>query len=280
MMTINASNVKKLREVTGAGMMKCKEALVNSDGDFQKAVEFLRKKGLAEAQRRESRIATEGAIVTSVQGNRGVILEVNCETDFVAKGADFSALGENLAKGALAKGPIAIEALRESEEELINEFALKCGEKIHLRRFTLVQTDGHIGSYNHQGKMGVLVETDSGDAPLLKDLSMHIAAMNPLFISEDQIDDNFRNKETEIYTAQLREEKKDEKIIPNIVRGKLKKMVKDICLVNQVFFKDSKQTVGQFLGGVKVKEFIVYRLGEGIEKKSPDLAAEVAQMTK
>ena len=265
---ISASDVKKLREMTGAGMMKCKEALSQCDGNVQNAVDFLRKKGLAEAQKRQSRVAAEGIIVTLTQDNQGVILELNCETDFVAKGDDFQSLGQRIAQGALKSPPESVEALVEREKEVLNQFALRCGEKIHLRRFLHIGAEGGIGSYNHGGRMGVLVETNGGDLGQLKDLAMHIGGMKPLFVSADKIDDDFKKREAEIYTAQLKEEGKPEAMIPRIVEGKLKKMAKDICLLEQAFLKDPDKSVKEFLGNITVKRFIIYRLGEGVEKNS------------
>ena len=274
-----ATDVRKLREITGAGMMKCKEALKETEGDIEAAVDFLRKKGLAAAQKKQSRIASEGMIVTLVERDRGVIVEVNCETDFVSKGDDFQNFAKGVATSILQNNPEDLEVLKKAQESELNEFALKCGEKVDIRRFEIMETQGVLGHYNHGGKIGVLVEAGGGDAELLKDISMHITASSPQFISVDDIDDDFRNKEAEIYTAQLKEEGKPDKMIGNIVQGKLKKLSKEVCLLEQPFLKDPEKTVKQFLGDIEIVKFIKFNLGEGIEKKKNNLAEEVAEMT-
>ena len=279
-MGLTAMDVKKLREATGVGMMQCKQALAETNGDFQAAIEFLRKKGLNAAQKKQSRIAAEGAIVTFVESGRGVIAEINCETDFVSKGDEFKNFSNGIARYIWKTYPVDIAALKVEKESEINEFTLKCGEKVDIRRFEMVETDGSLGCYNHGGKIGVLVEASKGAETQLKDIAMHIAAMSPQFISEEQVDDNFRNKETEIYTAQLKAQGKPDKIIQSIVGGKLAKLFKEICLLEQAFLKDSEQTIKQFLGDIQIKQFIKFNLGEGIEKKEDNLAEEVAKMTR
>ena len=279
-MVPTATDVRKLREMTGAGMMKCKEALVETKGDMQEAIDFLRKKGLAAAQKKQSRIASEGVVRAVVEGNKGIVVEINCETDFVSKGSDFQTFSDNVTDTILKKNPLDITALREMIESQLNEFVLKCGEKVDVRRFELVETTGCLGYYNHGSKIGVLVESvQGGDSIMLKDVAMHVAAMSPKFIDADSIDDDFKNKEAEIYTAQLKEEGKPEKIIGNIVQGKLKKLAKEVCLLEQAYLKDPDKTVKQFLGDVQIKRFVKFNLGEGIEKKEDNLADEVARMT-
>ena len=279
-MGLTALDVKKLREATGVGMMQCKKALAETNGDFQAAVEFLRKKGLDAAQKKQSRIAAEGAIVTFVENNRGVVAEVNCETDFVSKGDDFKNFADGVARYIWETTPADIAVLKAAKESEINEFTLKCGEKVDIRRFEIFESDGGLGCYNHGGRIGVLVEASGGTSEQLKDVAMHIAAMSPRFISEDQVDEDFKNKESEIYTAQLKEQGKPDHIIQNIVRGKLAKLFKDICLLEQAFLKDSERTVKQFLGDIQIRRFTKVHLGEGIEKKEDNLADEVAKMTK
>ena len=278
-MGLTAMDVKKLREATGVGMMQCKKALAETNGDFQAAVEFLRKKGLDAAQKKQSRIAGEGVIVTLVENNRGVVAEINCETDFVSKGEDFKNFAEKVTRYIWENSPIDVAALKAAKESEINEFTLKCGEKVDIRRFEIVETDGSFGFYNHGGKIGVLVEASKGPETQLKDIAMHIAAMSPQFISVDQVDKDFKNKEAEIFTAQLKSQGKPDKIIDNIVRGKLAKLFKEICLLEQVFLKDSEKTVKQFLGDIRIRRFIKFNLGEGIERKEDNLAEEVAKMT-
>lgn len=292
-MSFSASDVKKLREMTGAGMMACKKALSENGGDMDAAVDFLRKKGLAAAQKKQSRIAAEGTVASLVEGNTGVIVEVNCETDFVSKGDDFKGFANEVANYILKEKPADIAALKSAKEEEVNELTLKIGEKIDIRRFETVQTEGALGSYNHGGRIGVLVDLKGADASnekvsdLLKDLSMHVAAAAPKFLSADDIDETFKQKEAEIYAAQLKEEGKPENMIEKIVQGKLKKLSSEVCLLEQKFVKDPDMTVGKLVESVAkevgadltVVGFKVLNLGEGIEKKEDNLADEVAKMT-
>lgn len=277
-MGLSATDVKKLREMTGAGMMKCKEALKETEGDLQAAVDFLRKKGLADAQKKQSRIAAEGVVVSLTNCDSGVIVEVNCETDFVSKGDQFQSFAREVAEYALESAPKDIEALREAKIEDTNELTLQCGEKVDIRRYQGFKTDGRLGHYNHGGKISVIVEANDGSEELLKDVSMHVAAASPKFISADQIDSDFKNKEAEIYAAQLREQGKPEQMIDKIVQGKLKKLAKEVCLLEQPFIKDPDKTVKQLLGNIEVKSFTKFNLGEGIEKRGENLADEVAQV--
>jgi elongation factor Ts len=292
-MSFSASDVKKLRETTGAGMMDCKKALTENGGDMDAAVDFLRKKGLAAAQKKQSRIAAEGAVASLVEGNTGVLVEVNCETDFVSKGDDFKGFANEVANYILKENPADIAALKTAKESEVNELTLKIGEKIDIRRFEVINTNGALGSYNHGGRIGVLVNLLGADASnekvseLLKDLSMHIAAAAPKFLSSDDIDETFKKKEAEIYAAQLKEEGKPENMIEKIVQGKLKKLSSEVCLLEQKFVKDPDTTVGKLVQAVAkevgadltVGGFKVLNLGEGIEKKEDNLADEVAKMT-
>lgn len=292
-MSFSASDVKKLREMTGAGMMACKQALSENSGDMDAAVDFLRKKGLAAAQKKQSRVAAEGAVATVVEGNTGVLVEVNCETDFVSKGDDFQGFAAGVANFILKDKPADVAALKATKDSEVNELTLKLGEKIDIRRFETVTTDGAIGSYNHGGRIGVLVEVKGADASnekvaeLLKDLAMHVAAASPKFLSADEIDADFKKKEAEIYAGQLKEEGKPENMIEKIVEGKLKKLSSEVCLLEQKFVKDPDTTVGKLVSTVAkevgadltVAGFKVLILGEGIEKKEDNLAEEVAKMT-
>ena len=281
-----AADVKKLREMTGAGMMACKEALKESQGDISVAVDFLRKKGLAAAHKRQSRVAAEGTIATLVEGNRAVVLEVNCETDFVSKGGDFQSFAKSVAGYVLKENVRTIDALRDAKSDEVNELTLKCGEKVEIRRLeTMDVVGGIVGSYNHGGRIGVLVglETSAEAGGLAKDLAMHIAAADPKFVDSGDIDEEFKKKESDIYAAQLREQGKPENMIDKIVQGKLKKLATEVCLLQQKFVKDQDKTVGQLVkecGEVKVSGFVKMNLGEGIEKKEESLASEVAKMTK
>jgi elongation factor Ts len=293
-MAISAGDVKNLREMTGAGMMDCKKALSECNGDIEAAVDYLRKKGLAAAQKKQSRVAAEGAVVTIVEGNKGVIVEVNCETDFVSKGDDFQNFAKEVASYVLANEPSTVEALREAKGDAANELTLKCGEKIDLRRFEIMKTEGALGSYNHGGRIGVLVDVNTKgnvNAPefqeLIKDLAMHVAAAAPTFLTAGDIDEAFKKREADIYAAQLREEGKPEQMIEKIVEGKLKKLASEVCLLDQKFVKNPDLTVTQLLtetakavgGEIVVKGFRKLNLGEGIEKKEDNLADEVAKMT-
>jgi elongation factor Ts len=293
-MSISAADVKNLREVTGAGMMDCKKALSECNGNLEEAVDYLRKKGLAAAQKKQSRVAAEGAVVTLVEGNKGVIVEVNCETDFVSKGDDFQNFAKDIATYVLKNEPADVEALRTAKGDAANELTLKCGEKIDLRRFEIMKTEGALGGYNHGGRIGVLVNVNTkADAKnpelqeLIKDLAMHVAAASPRFMAASDIDEDFKKREAAIYAAQLKEEGKPDAMIEKIVDGKLKKLASEVCLLDQKFVKNPDQTIAQLLADVSkkvgseivAKGFFKLNLGEGIEKKEDNLAEEVAKMT-
>jgi elongation factor Ts len=300
-MAISASDVKNLREMTGAGMMACKDALKETNGNIEEAVEYLRKKGLAQAEKKAGRIAAEGTIVTQTEGTTGVILEVNCETDFVSKGDDFQGFAKTIAAHILKNKPANVNALLEQTLDGASDtvaatttgLTAKCGEKVDIRRFTLATLDseGILGSYNHGGKIGVIVELATGlgskAEDLAKDLSMHVAAAAPKFLNAGDIDEDFKNKEAEIYKAQLRDQGKPEEMLDKIVMGKLNKLASEVCLMEQKFVKDPDlavkklvENVAKDLGGdIAVKAFHKVNLGEGIEKKEDNLAEEVAKMT-
>jgi elongation factor Ts len=297
-MAITASDVKQLREITGAGMMACKNALKEADGDMEKAVDFLRQKGLAAAQKKQSRIAAEGAVATFVEGNLGVVVEVNCETDFVSKGDDFQSFAKEIASHIVSNSPADVAELLTQKfngsdrtvSEAATELTLKCGEKIDLRRFELVKLTGSgvVGNYNHGGKIGVLVELNAPEAndavvELSKDLAMHVAAADPKFLTADDIDEAFKQREAAIYKAQLEEQGKPAEMIENIIKGKLNKLASEVCLLNQKFVKDPDTTVGKLIASIgsdlSVSKFVKLNLGEGIEKKEDNLADEVAKMT-
>ena len=286
-MNFSVRDVKELRKVTGAGMMACKNALKESAGSMDAAIDFLRKKGLAAAQKRQSRIAAEGSIATIVSEKKGVILEVNCETDFVSGGNDFKDLVMSMAQTVLDQNIQSLDDLRESQHNIVSDFTLKCGEKIDIRRFRTLEVDqGRLGHYNHGGRIGVLVglETSSSQIQSLsKDLAMHIAACDPKFISSEDIDEDFKRKEAEIYRAQFKEQGRPSNIIDKIVQGKLRKLATEVCLLEQKFVKDQDKTIKQLIkefGEVKVTNFIKFNLGEGIEKREDSLSEEVAKLTK
>lgn len=303
-MAYTATDVKNLRESTGAGMMDCKKALDECGGEVAKAVDYLRAKGLAAAAKKQSRIAAEGLVNAVVKGKLASVVEVNCETDFVAKNDDFINFTTTCANIAVDANINTIEALLAAKapngltvKDNISELTIKIGEKIDIRRIQVEKLDGNgtIGSYVHSGKIGVLckVETEkdvnSNDTfkDLVKDLCMQIAAANPQFLSASEIDETFKAKEAEIYAAQLKEQGKPEAMIPNIVKGKLAKLASDVCLYEQSFVKDPDTTIAKLIESVaktlgttvKVTKFTKFNLGEGIQKKEDNFAEEVAKMT-
>lgn len=302
-MAYTAADVKNLRETTGAGMMDCKKALDENGGDVQKSVDYLRSKGLAAAAKKQSRIAAEGMIASCVKGKIASLVEVNCETDFVAKNDAFQDFAKNTANLAVDSNLSSVEALLDAKgpagtvKDTISDLTIKIGEKIDLRRVSLLTLEGNgiIGSYVHSGKIGVLVALSSDKdvsaneafVELAKDISMHIAASNPQFLTSAEIDEDFKNKEAEIYAAQLKDQGKPEAMIPNIVKGKLNKLASEVCLYEQSFVKDPDTTVSKLIEGVatkvgatiKVEKFIKLNLGEGVEKKSENFAEEIAKIT-
>lgn len=302
-MAYTAADVKNLRETTGAGMMDCKKALDETQ-DFQKAVDYLRAKGLAAAAKKQSRIAAEGLIAAVVKGKLASLVELNCETDFVAKNDAFQGFVQTAANVAVDGNLSNVEALMNAKgpkgltlKDEVSELTIKIGEKIDLRRVELMKLDGNglIGSYVHSGKIGVLVKIESDKdvsgneavKELAKDLSMHIAAANPTFLDASQIDEAFKAREAEIYATQLREQGKPENMIPNIVKGKLNKLATEVCLYEQAFVKDPDTTVSKLIetvgktagANLKVTKFTKFNLGEGIEKKQENFAEEIAKLS-
>ena len=293
MAQITAGLVKELRERTGAGMMDCKKALAATDGDMDKAIDFLREKGLAAAAKKAGRIAAEGLVVSYVSEDSkvGVIVEVNCETDFVAKTENFQELVAGIAAHVAKSNPADMDALNASEIEegktvaaLITESIAKIGENISLRRFARYEVaEGMVAAYIHGGgKIGVLVSMTAGDAELGKDVAMHIAAANPGYLTREQVPTAELEHEKAVLTEQARNEGKPEKIIEKMVQGRIQKYYKEVCLVDQEFVKDPDQTVGKLVAaaGAAVTEFTRFQLGEGIEKKQEDFAAEVMAQIK
>jgi len=293
-MAITAALVKELRERTGAGMMECKKALVETDGDIDAAIESMRKSGQAKAAKKAGRTAADGAVVIAIAGDgkAGVMVEVNCETDFVAKDGNFSAFAETVAARALESGASDVDALAalpvdegnattvaQAREALV----AKIGENIQLRR--LVRFDdvrGGLYSYRHGVRIGVLVEIDGGDATLGKDIAMHIAATNPMCVSADEVPAAVLEKEREIFRVQALDSGKPEKIAEKIVEGKVRKYLEEVTLLGQAFVKDPDLTVEKLLSqsGAKVLRFVRIEVGEGIEKKQEDFAAEVMAQVK
>ena len=290
MAQITAAMVKELRELTGAGMMDCKKALTETNGDKQKAIDFLREKGIAKAAKKAGRIAAEGVVAAFVDeaAKVGAVVEVNCETDFVANTDKFHALADKVAKHIMAENPADMDALNasmldgKSVADFIKEAIANIGEKIDIRRFARYETKaGRIASYIHMGgKIGVLVELSGGTAELGKDISMQIAAANPACVNRSQVDPAALEHEREVLKKQALEEGKPEKIVEKMVEGRINAYYKEVCLLEQPFVKEPKQSVEEVLGGVEVARFARYQLGEGIEKKQEDFAAEVMAQVK
>lgn len=293
MAQITAALVKELRERTGAGMMDCKKALTAVEGDMDKAIDFLREKGLAAAAKKASRVAAEGVVGSylSTDGKVGAVVEVNCETDFVAKTDNFKALVEQIAAHIVATKPADIDALLASEieagqtvEALVTASVAKIGEKISVRRFALYEaTEGVVAAYIHGGgKIGVLVELKGGNAELGKDVAMHVAAANPSYLERSQVPAAELEHEKEVLSEQAKNEGKPEKIIEKMVMGRINKYYKEVCLIDQEFVKDPDQTVGKLVkaNGAEIVAFTRFQLGEGIEKKQEDFAAEVMSQIK
>lgn len=287
-MAISAKLVKELREKTGAGMMDCKKALTETDGDIDKAVDYLREKGIAKAAKKADRIAAEGTTFVASKGNDAVILELNSETDFVARNEGFQNLVKEMADHILDVKPADVDALNASKlangqtvEEKMNEAISTIGEKLTLRRFTLkTKTDNDsFGEYLHMGgRIGVLTVVEgSTNEEAAKDVAMHIAALNPKFVSRDQVSDEELAHEKEILKQQALNEGKPENIVEKMVEGRMRKYLEEICAVDQAFVKNPDRTVAEFLktdGGVLV-DFVRYEVGEGIEKRSDNFADEV-----
>lgn len=289
-----AKDVMALRERTGAGMMDCKKALTECNGDAEKAIDFLREKGLAAAAKKAGRIAAEGIVGSYMTDDRkvGVIVEVNCETDFVAKTDDFKAFVATIAKQIAVKNPATVEELMEqmlvddpakTVNMLLNEAVAKIGEKISIRRFQ--RAEGVVDTYVHLGgKIGVLVDVEGeAVAEKLHDVAMQIAAAKPNCISRDDVNQADVEKEKEILRAQaLNEPKpKPEAIIEKMVNGRIEKYYKEVCLMEQPFVKDQDQSVGQMVGGAfKVLSFTRFEMGEGLQKREDNFAEEVMSQTK
>ncbi len=293
MAAITASAVKDLREKTGVGMMEAKKALEEAGGDFEKAVDILRKKGLSAAAKKAARVAAEGMIASSVQdgGKTGVLIEVNSETDFVAKNADFQKFAKGLAEVVAAKKPADVAALSQltldgdTIESKRNALVQKIGENIAIRRFFCYETAGKIAVYLHGNRIGVMVDYTGGDDQLGKDLAMHIAAANPLYLSRETVPADALSRERAVYEAQAKETGKPAAVISKIVDGKMEKFYGDTCLLEQVYIKDpdGKLKIKDLLkknGGATVGRFVRYQLGEGIEKKKENFAEEVAAQLK
>lgn len=293
-MDITAAMVNELRKTTGAGMMDCKKALMETGGDIEKAVDFLRTKGLAAASKKAGRAATEGLVAAFVAGNgkSGVLLEVNSETDFVAKTDKFQAFVADVAAHILAAAPADLDALLQQPyhqdasktvQDVLTAAIAVIGENMQIRRFARYESTGLVGSYIHAGgKIGVLVDlAGSGDlSGLTRDIAMHCAAAAPQFVRREEVSVDVLEREKEIYRTKARETGKPENIIEKIIEGQVNKFYGEICLIEQVFVKDTDKTITQVLkaagADVAINRFERFVLGEGLEKKQSDFAAEVA----
>jgi elongation factor Ts len=288
---ISAKQVKELRELTGAGIMDCKKALAEAEGDIKKAIDVLREKGMAKAAKKSGRIAAEGLAEIKTDGNRAVALEVNSETDFVAKNAEFKVLIDTLAQHLLDNEPATVEealnqktASGETIADTITAAISKIGEKITLRRFSIVEkTDDEVfGAYLHMGgRIAALTKLSGTDEATAKDVAMHVAAIRPQYLKEDEIPADVVAHEKEVLTQEALSEGKPANIVEKMVVGRLKKFFKEICLVDQPFVKDGDVTVEEFLKSknADVLAFVRFEVGEGIEKKEDNFVDEVkAQM--
>ena len=287
-MNITADSVKQLRERTGAGMMECKKALVETQGDLDAAAELMRKTGLAKADKKATRVAAEGTVVAERSGNSAVLVEVNCETDFVARGDEFLGFARDVAKAALAHSPGSLEALlaaKSSAGSVDDErraLIAKIGENISVRRFEKLSSAGALGTYIHGGRIGCLVALEGGDEALARDLAMHVAAVNPAYIDASEVPAAVLDKEREILAEQTKGEKKPPDIIAKMVEGRLRKYLAEITLMGQPFVKDPETTVEKLVkkAGAKVVKFVRYEVGAGIEKKQDDFVKDVMEQVK
>jgi len=290
MAAITAEAVKALRERTGAGMMECKKALQETNGDLEAAAEIMRKTGLAKADKKAGRVAAEGVVVIerSADGRKAVLLEVNSETDFVAREADFQGFAAAVAKAALEAQPKDLEALLatalpsgKTVEETRRELIARIGENIGVRRFELIAADAPLASYRHGTRIGVVVAITGGDDALGHDLAMHVAAINPQYLGAEDVPADQVAKEREIYLAQVAADPKAQgkpaEIVAKMVDGKLRKFLAEVTLLGQPFVKDDKLAVAEVLKRAKatVVRFVRYEVGAGIEKKQENFAAEV-----
>ena len=301
-MAITAQMVKELRETTGAGMMDCKKALQEAEGNMERAIDLLREKGLSKAAKKSDRIAAEGLVAIEMNADNtvGAIVEINSETDFVAKNEDFKTFVKDVAEIALATEKEDVAGLlTESHKEgalseVLNNRIATIGEKLDIRRFAKISTNGQVAGYIHGGgKIGVLVEleTEARDAEVLamgRDIAMQVAAMNPKYVSKDDVDPEYIAHETEILTQQALNEGKPANIVEKMIKGRLEKQLKEVCLVEQTFVKNPDLTIKQLVADVakkvgseiKVARVVRFEVGEGIEKKEENFAEEVAKQLK
>ena len=293
-MAFTAKDVKELREMTGCGMMDCKKALTETDGDKDKAVEYLREKGLATAAKKSGRIAAEGIVKAYVDGNVGVLVEVNSETDFVAKNDEFQQFVSDVAKTIAEQNPADVEALKELKcgdstiGEMLTEKIAKIGENMNIRRFARIETTGAVVDYIHAaGKIGD-AENNDATKECLRNVAMQVAALSPKYLSSDDIPEEYKEHEKKILIEQLKNDPKNaskpENIIEKMITGRLAKEFKEVCLLEQEYVKaENKENVAKYVksvGDITIKQFVRFETGEGLEKREDDFAAEVASMVK
>ena len=284
MASISASLVKELRDRTGLGMMECKKALVEADGDIELAADNLRKSGAAKADKKASRTAAEGAIVIVTEGSTGLILEINSETDFAAKEDNFKAFVSKVADAALAAKETNVEKIKElvldggTVETARAALVQKIGENIQVRRAQLLEAKGVLGGYIHGGKIGALVALTAGDETLGKDVAMHVAAANPMVVNGDDVPEDVLEREKAIIKEQPDMAGKPKEIVEKMMGGRIKKFLKEISLVEQAFIKDPDTTVGKLVSGAgaEISAMVRFEVGDGIEVEKVDFAEEVA----
>jgi elongation factor Ts len=290
-MTITASMVKELRERSGAGMMECKKALVETNGDIEAAIAEMRKKGKAQADKKADRVAAEGIILVKAleDNSRAIMIEINSETDFVARDDTFNTFANNAAEVALNNNILDVDVLSKASlasgqtvEEARQETIAKIGENIKLRRIEMIESTGVVGHYVHGKRIGVLVELNGGDEQLAKDIAMHVAASRPVVVSRDQVSQDLIDKEKEIFTAQAKESGKPQEIIEKMIEGRINKFLDEVSLNGQAFIKDPSTKVQSLLKekSAEVVRFIRLEVGEGIEKKEDNFVDEVMAQVK
>ena len=288
---ITANMVKELREQTGAGMLDCKKALTETNGNMEEAVTWLREKGISKAAKKQTRIAAEGLALAKVEGNKAVIVEVNSETDFVAKNPEFTGLVNDIATAILGSNVSTVEEANKLEvngtsiENMIVEKTATIGEKLSFRRFELVEKQDNqvFGTYSHMGgKIVTLAVLEGTDAEVAKDVAMQIAAMRPLYLDKDSVPSERVEKERAILTEQAENEGLDANKLPMIVNGRLNKFYEEVCLLDQGFVKENKMKVSKYVEskGMKVLSFVRYEVGEGMEKRNDNFAEEVMNQVK
>ena len=283
-MSITASMVKELRERTGAGMMECKKALVEANGDLDAAAEAMRKSGQAKADKKAGRVAADGRVVINRDGGKAVIVEVNSETDFVAKDENFVAFAESIAAAVAASGVTDVAELAKTDsgdgrpvEQARTDLVQKVGENISVRRAQIIESDGPIGTYTHGARIGAIVALNGGDEALARDIAMHVAAINPTCIDESGVPAEMLEREKRIFSEQAAESGKPPEIVEKMVTGRVAKFLKEVTLVGQPFVKDPDLSVGKLLNNAdaSVASFVRFEVGEGIEKKEDNFVEEV-----